>query len=252
VGNGYHTQRLSYLFVLFSAIYTESLFLLFSVLVYGFSARRQYALAGLFVSAASLTRVNGLLLAVIPLCEILLNKPSRFWVRFVVTGFTSEVGLSLYGLYLWITQGSPLAFVLAQANWKRAIVWPWQTVFDSLAVVVSGYGGFRDNWFMRATSAEDLLAALLFISCTILAFSFVRRSLFAYSVAAMLLLLVSHGPYTLGLWLISRYVLGLFPGFVVLGILLDRVPRLKWGVWAIWLVILFFLTGWFASGRWVA
>jgi Gpi18-like mannosyltransferase len=252
VGNGYHTQRLSYLFVLFSAIYTESLFLLFSVLVYGFSARRQYALAGLFVSAASLTRVNGLLLAVIPLCEILLNKPSRFWVRFVVTGFTSEVGLSLYGLYLWITQGSPLAFVLAQANWKRAIVWPWQTVFDSLAVVVSGYGGFRDNWFMRATSAEDLLAALLFISCTILAFSFVRRSLFAYSVAAMLLLLVSHGPYTLGLWLISRYVLGLFTGFVVLGILLDRVPRLKWGVWAIWLVILFFLTGWFASGRWVA
>jgi hypothetical protein len=105
---------------------------------------------------------------------------------------------------------------------------------------------------MRVTSAEDLLAALLFIGCTTLAFFLVRRSLFAYSVAAMLLFLISHGPYTLGLWSISRYVLGLFPGFIVLGILLDRVPELKWGAWAISLVILFFLTGWFASGRWVA
>jgi Gpi18-like mannosyltransferase len=236
----------------FSAIYTESLFLLFSVLVYRFSARRQYALAGLFVSAASLTRINGLLLGLVPLIEILRNRPSRSSVQVVVAGFSSGAGLGLYGLYLWITQASPLAFVLAMSNWTRAIVWPWQTVFDSLAVAVCGYGGFRDNWFMRVTSAEDLLSALLFIGCTILAFFLVRRSLFAYSVATMLLFLISHGPYTLGLCSISRYVLGLFPGFIVLGILLDRVPRLKWGAWAIWLVILFFLTGWFASGRWVA
>jgi Gpi18-like mannosyltransferase len=235
----------------FSAVYTESLFLLFSVLVYWFSARKRYVLAGLFVSAASLTRVNGFLLVVIPLVEILLNRPSRFWARVVVTGFVSGIGLGFYGLYLWVTQGSPVAFALVSTHWWR-IAWPWQTVFDSLAVVVAGRGGFQDNWFMRVASAEDLLATLLFIVCTILAFFFVRRSLFAYSVAAMLLFLVSHGPHTFGLWSMSRYVLGLFSGFIVLGILLDRIQRLKWGVWVMGAILLFFLTGWFASGRWVA
>lgn len=105
---------------------------------------------------------------------------------------------------------------------------------------------------MSTTSAQDWLATLLFIGCTILAFFFVRRSLFVYSVAAMLLLLSAHGPYTFGLWSLSRYVLGLFPGFIVLGILFSRAQRLKWVVWALWSVLLFFLTGWFASGRWVA
>jgi hypothetical protein len=74
---------------------------------------------------------------------------------------------------------------------------------------------------MRVVSAEDLLAALLFIGCTTLAFFFIKKSLFIYSVVAILVLLASHGPHTLGLWSMSRYVLGLFPGFIVLGILLD-------------------------------
>lgn len=56
--------------VFFSAIYPESLFLLFSVLVYWLSARKQYILAGAIVSLAAVTRVNGLLLAFIPLVEI--------------------------------------------------------------------------------------------------------------------------------------------------------------------------------------
>ncbi len=237
----------------FSAIYTESVFLLFSVLVYWFSARQQYVLAGLFVSAASLTRVTGLLLFIIPLVEILCHRPPRLWGRVVATGFTSGVGMSLYGLYLWVTQGSPLAFILAQAEFGRAkvLTWPWQTVYDSLAVVL-GYDRFQDNWFMRVVSAQDLLAALLFIACTTWAFFVVRKSLFVYSVAAILLLLASHGPFTLGLFSMSRYVLTLFPSFIVLGVLIERTSKLKWVIWTLLFVFLLFLTGWFASGRWVA
>lgn len=237
----------------FSAIYTESLFLLFSVLVYWFSVRKQYVLAGLFVSAASLTRINGLLLVVIPMVEILLDRSSRFWGRGVVTGFISGVGLSLYGLYLWITQGSPVAFILTQREtMDRSIAWPWQTLSDSLAVIVSGYGGLRDNWFMRVVSLQDLLAISLFIGCTIWAFFLVRKSLAAYLFVGVLMLLASHGPHVLGVFAVSRYVLGLFPGFIVLGVLLGRAQRLKWVIWSASAVFLFFLTGWFATGRWVA
>jgi hypothetical protein len=238
----------------FSAVYSESLFLLFSVLVCWFSVRRQYILAALFVTMVSLTRINGLLLIVIPLVEILARRPTRWWWRGAATGFISGVGLSLYGLYSWKTQGSPIAFILTQQEYMdRSIAWPWQTLLDSLAVVVAGYGELQDNWFMRAVSVQDLLAISLFIGCMILAFFLIRRrSLVAYLFAGTLMLTVSHGPHVLGVFAASRYVLGLFPGFIVLGILLGRVQRLKWVVWAASAVILFFLTGWFASGRWVA
>lgn len=237
----------------FSAIYAEGLFLLFAVLVYWFSVRKQYVLAGLFVTGASLTRINGLLLAAIPLAEVLLNRPSHWGKHVIETGFASGAGLGLYGLYLWLTQGSPVAFVTTQQElMKRSIAWPWQTVFDGLAVVVSGRGGFQNNWFMRAVSAFDLLAISLFVGCAILAFFLVRTSLATYSVVTVLALLLAHGPSTLGVLAVSRYVLGIFPGFIVLGILLDRIQRLKWALWTIWSVALFFLTGWFASGRWVA
>ncbi len=237
----------------FSAIYAESLFLLFSVLVYWFSVRKQYIAAGVFVAVASLTRITGLLLIVIPLTEILLNERPRVWRQIVATSFTSGMGLSFYGSYLWLSQGSPVAFVLTQqGSMKRWIAWPWQTIFDSLAVIICGRGGFQANWFMRVVSVQDLLATLLFAGCTLMAFFLLRESLVVYSVVAMLALLVAHGPYTLGVYAMSRYVLGLFPGFIVLGILLSRMKRLKWGIWAVWTVILFFLTWWFANGRWVA
>lgn len=236
----------------FSALYTESLFFLFAILVYWFSVRRQYFLAGLFVSAASLTRINGILLITLPIVEILINRPNAWLKRIVVTGSLSVVGLVFYGLYLWITQGHPLAFVFAQGHWKRAIVWPWQTVLNSAGIAFFGYGGFENNWFMRVVSLQDLLAALLFIACTVLAFFLVRKSLFFYAVASMLLFLISEGPYTLGLWSMSRFVLVVFPGFIVLGILLNSRRRLKWGIWIISLMILLFLTAWFTNGRWVA
>ena len=84
----------------FSAIYSESLFFLFSILVYWFSARKRYILAGLFVSAASLTRVNGFLLAAIPVIEDLSSEsrpPLRSWARAAGIIFTASLGLLLYG-----------------------------------------------------------------------------------------------------------------------------------------------------------
>lgn len=237
----------------FSAIYTESLFLLFSVLVYWCAARQRYLLAGACAAAASLTRINGLVLAIIPLVEIWLQRPPRRWPRLIGAGLLSGAGLGLYCAYLWATQGSPLAFIQAQQEFmKRSIAWPWRPVLDSLGVVVAGYGGFRDNWFMRVVSLQDLLAIGLFCACAALAFGRIRPSLAIYSAAALLLLLVSHGPYTLGVYAMSRYVLGIFPGFVVIALLLGRAPRLRWLIWALMAALLCGLTAWFASGRWVA
>lgn len=238
----------------FSAIYTESLFLLFSVVVYRFSGRGQYFWAGVFVGLASLTRINGFLLAAIPLFDIVSKRPPRLWLHLIATSLISGLGLGLYMIYLWFTRDSPLAFLAVQQTvMKRSITFPGWLLLDSIAVIIWGHGGFADNWFVRLILVQDSLAFLLFAVCAVLAFFALRPTgLTVYLALAIFLLSVSHGPYTLGAYAMSRYVLPLFPAFIVLGILLQRLPRLKWIIWAVSAIALVFLTAWFGSGRWVA
>jgi hypothetical protein len=163
------------------------------------------------------------------------------------------VGLGGLCLYFWLTQNNPLAFLGAQESyWFRTVVWPWQTVLDAARVVVTGYGGFETNWFMRVVSAQDLSVTLVFIVGTVLAALWLRRSLVIYQVICLIFMLISHGPYTFGLWSMSRITIVLFPAFMAFGILLARWPRFKWAVWTVSFCLQLFLTAIFANGRWVA
>jgi Gpi18-like mannosyltransferase len=236
----------------FSAIYTESLFLLFSVLVYWFSVREKYALAAVFVGLAALTRVTGVLLILIPFIEIFAHNTSGKWIKLLYCSGISSVGLLLYGTYLRIIRGSPFAFLRIQNTFgrKEPFTWPWKSFLDSFRVAFFGYGGLQDDWLMRSTSALEVFAVILFGACILGAFFLLRKSLFAYSFITLLLLLAAHGPSVQGLWSMSRYVLILFPCFIVLGIILNRLPRLKW-VWLPFFALLIYLTICFGNGRWV-
>lgn len=236
----------------FSAIYTESLFLLFSILVYWFAYREKYFLSAVFVSLAAVTRVNGLLLIIIPIVEIFVHKNEKAGIKILFTSIISLLGAIVYSSYLWITFGTPIAFYFAQEPFKRKIATPFQSIFDSIAVAVCGYGGFEKNWFMRVVSLHDFIFVSLFITSAVVGFRILRRSLFLYLLAALLLILISHGPYTLGLYAGSRFVLILFPSFVIFGYILQQFPRAKWIYWTGSFFLLFFLTAWFGTGRWVA
>ena len=244
-----------------SALYAESTFLLLSVLTFWFTVRRQFWLAAVCVALASITRITGFMLVAIPLTEFWLARPKpglvprqpAFWVRAAGIALVSAVGLGGLCLYFWITQNAPLAFVNAQEGfWFRTVVWPWQTVLDAARVVATGYGGFETNWFMRVVSAQDLSVTLVFIVGTVLAALWLRRSLVIYQVVTLIFMLVSHGPYTFGLWSMSRVTIVLFPAFIAFGILLARWPRFKWAVWVVSYGLPLFLTALFANGRWVA
>lgn len=227
----------------FSAIYSEGLFLLFSVLVYWFSARRSYVFAGVFVSLASLTRATGLLLAVIPIVEIFFDKGTPRLLRTTIVSLCSIIGVALYGIYLWIAQGSPMAFAQPQGEyWKRSLALPWQTLWDGFSVFVSGSGSGR----------SDFLVTLAFLGLAVLAFFFLRKSLIAYFIVAIIALLVFHGPPNDPLYSMDRFVLGIFPGFIALATLLERARQLKWAVWATLATRLIFSISSFTSERWVA
>ena len=242
-----------------SALYAESLIIFLGILAYWFSVRRQYWLAAVCVALASVTRITGFLLIVIPLTKRWQEQPhprlrsARDWIGFAATAGIACAGLAALGLYDWLTQGSPLAYVTAQETFfLRSVTWPWQTVIDATRVVLTGYGGNESNRFMRLISAQDLAVTLLFIGTTVLVALWLRRSLLVYYITTLVFLLASHGPYALGLYSMSRYLLVLWPAFIAFGILLTRWPRFKWAVWALAYGLQLFLTALFANGRWVA
>jgi mannosyltransferase PIG-V len=237
----------------FSAFYTESLFLLGSVLTYWLSRRRNFYLAGMVIAAMSLTRINGLVLLVLPLSELLLTRPKRWPITLAITATTSSLGLILYAAYMLLTRGDAFAFLDAQrATMLRTADLPWNTVIDSARVVLGLDSSFSHNWFMRAIALQDLLATIVFVGGAILGVRVLNASLETYLVIALVVLTISHGPYTLGLYSMSRYVLGLFPAFIVFGIALQQHPYLRNVIWAASVGLLLGLSAWFGTGRWVA
>lgn len=236
----------------FSAIYSESLFLLLSLLVYWLARRGRYELAALAVSAASVTRVTGILLALILLVEILAQKPARLWLRLLLSGALASSGMLAFLAYNWAARGSPIAFITAQSvTMGRSITPPWVTLIDSVAAI-AGVGEYRDNWFSRLATLQDLAAMLLFAALAVLAFWKLRKSLAWYGAAAMLALFCSHGPSLLGVYSGARYVLMVFPGFIVMGMLLDRYRRFKWLAWSASALLMVGLTAWWVTGHWVS
>ncbi len=138
-------RRLTWLLVLFptasyfTGIYTESLFMLVSVLCLLFLRFRRWGWAALFGFLAGLTRNTGMLLAVPFLIEFwqayreeapegrLRFDPRRaapaLWVTLIgVSGLT-------YMAFLWRRFGDPLRFAHAQVQYGRSFGTPWSSLY---------------------------------------------------------------------------------------------------------------------------
>jgi Mannosyltransferase (PIG-V) len=244
----------------FSALYTESLFLLLFALTYWFSRRQKFLWAACCVGLAALTRINGIVLGIIPVIELLQRtnlktewRNPRLWLTLIGIGAISIVGVIALVIYFKVTLNLPFAFIEQQRIlMKRTPDWPWMSLLDQIRMVLFGYGGFEANKFMRVIGVLDLSALLLFIGLTALSFRRVRFSLAVYCVASLVVILSSHGPGTMGVYAASRYMLQLFPCFVVMALVLLQRTWLRRLTWAAFGALLIFLTVWFASGRWVA
>ncbi|HUN10315.1 MAG TPA: mannosyltransferase family protein [Aggregatilineales bacterium] len=235
----------------FNALYPEALFILLSIAVYWFACRSQYGWSAVCVALASITRPVGLLLLIIPLVELLARRPKHLVLHLVGILTIGSLGVGLYALYLWGVHGSPIAFAQAQSEWGGSWVIPGTGFITSMQVTL-GLAGEPADWFMRVVSLHDWVSSLLFLILTVVAYRWVRHSLFLYMFAGMLLLLVLHGPFSFGLWSMPRYVVALYPGFILLGIFLAYWPRLRWVILTGSVGLLVFFTAWFATGRWVA
>jgi Gpi18-like mannosyltransferase len=204
----------------FYAPYTESMFLLFSVLLFYFARKRQWLLAGLCGALATLTRQQGLFL-IVPLVMELWSAKER-----KPLAFTSVLWIPLaYGL--WILYRT---FALADSypDLSSFHGFIYSTVISSSAHRVVAeqdflfplhalYLAFVKLWQAHnVPTITDLVLGACMVAITIISWRYLRNS---YRVYALIILIVSFGYHT-GMHVSSpymglpRHLLLAFPVFI--------------------------------------
>ncbi len=229
--------------VFFSAVYTESLFLMLTVASFYYMRERRWWLAGAFGLFASLTRVEGVLLAVPFAIEwwSAYRENLRAGARHLAPIFLIPLGMMLFMGYLWVLNGDPLYFSHVQAHWNRQLAAPWTSIGNSLHKIATAVG--------PQTVAQQILE-LVFTALMIGVLAGGWRKLKASYVAYMGLSILMP-LCTSSLMSMPRFALVLFPMFAIMALWGGR-PRVNNAIVALSLPLLGLFTVLFADWYWVA
>ncbi len=204
--------------------YTESLFLALAMGAYLAARRGSWLSAGILAALATLTRLQGSILLLPLALELFLTQRQllsrlRIWLALALPPAT----LLLYILFIRLNTGvafpwEPLSS--AQGGWHLSFGWPWEGFFRDIQAV------FADPSVGSLLSFKllDPLSALLFLGCTLLAFRRLNLPLAAFLLVMWLssVTKLNADGYTTS---VSRYMLALFPAFIVLAIEAAHWPR---------------------------
>lgn len=222
----------------FSAVYTESLFLLLTVAAVYCGRTERWGRAALVGVLAGLTRNTGVLLLV-PLGLLLVQSrgghPRRWWRQGLQLGAIALAPL-LFLAYVGLIWGDPRLPLAAQSapQWGRYQTLPWVTILDAFRQLDLSYLGTlirQPSWDTLASASLrqafmdsksfDLASTLAFGALAVYTFRRVRLAYSLYALAAfgVPLLSPSHFSPLLGM---PRYLIVLFPCFIALACLLHK------------------------------
>ncbi|HEV2261241.1 MAG TPA: mannosyltransferase family protein, partial [Candidatus Rubrimentiphilum sp.] len=202
--------------VFFSAVYTESLFLMLTVASFYYIRERSWWLAGFIGLLAATTRIEGILLVVpfaiewyaahAPLREAERKPRSPYYDLAPIV--LIPLGLVLYMAYLWVLTGDPLAFSHVQHYWNRQLAFPWTSIGNSIHKIATAVGPQT-----IANQILELAFTALMIGVLIGGFRKLKASYIAYMSLSILMPLC-----TASLMSMPRFALVLFPMFAILAL----------------------------------
>ena len=217
----------------FAAYYTESLFMLLSLITFYCIRRHRYFLAGVFGALAALTRMQGITLALVAVVEYVVSeKPhrklrARMWRELWHDLWSKLCCIALMGLgvaaYLWLNysvEGNPFQFTVYQTqHWYQHFV----PLPQCLRVIVDYLGR---TWPARISITTWLPNVAVFALCLAAGIYGVRR---LPPVWMTYFLLVFMMNYSLS-WPLScgRYIASAFPLPLILATASDRRPTLRY------------------------
>jgi hypothetical protein len=207
--------------VFLAAAYSEALFLLTLVASVYEARRGRWLGAGIWGMLCALTRPAGVLVALVIAWEYL--KQRGFAFRQIRADAFSllliPLGSFFYMGYLWSAYGDPLIFTQAQeiAHQREFSIMIYRPVVRAVRVIANR--PFLDS--MNAITILNLSLLVLFI-CLAFYGIFKLRSTYTVLLAVFLLAILALDSHTYPLVGMCRYVLPLFPAFLLLARAGDR------------------------------
>ncbi len=230
----------------FGALYSESLFLLLSLLCFYFARKKRFFLASFFGFLSSATRIFGVLLLPAILIEIYQQKEKFskfFWI------FLIPLGLVAYMLYQYLTVGDPFAFyhlqkVVGEQHQSGLTLLPQVYYrYIKMLIVVDSHNVIYQTIFL------EFIIGIVFFLLPI--YGYFKKIRLSYLVYAMLGFLTPTIPGSFSS--IPRYVIVFFPCFIALAIFWNSLSRIpKFIYLGLSIAALCLETTLFLRGYWVA
>ncbi len=230
----------------FGALYSESLFLLLSLLCFYFARKKRFFLASFFGFLSSATRIFGVLLLPAMLIEIYQQKEKFskiFWIFFI------PLGLGVYMLYQYLTVGDPLAFyhlqkIVGEQHQSGLTLLPQVYYrYIKMLIVVDSHSTIYQTIFL------EFITGIVFFLLPI--YGYFKKIRLSYLVYAMLGFLTPtiQGSFSS----VPRYVIVFFPCFIALAIFWNNLSKkLKIVYLMLSLAGLSWATALFLRGYWIA
>ncbi|HEY5386866.1 MAG TPA: mannosyltransferase family protein [Thermoleophilia bacterium] len=263
----------------FQAVYSESLFLLLSLLAFWWARGGRWALAGLAGLLAVVTRSSGVVLLLplaviwweqrrggevrlpggptaVPLAPV--RRPSGFsaaWLLLV------PAGLAVYMAYLWWAFGDPLLFGSVQSHWGRELTLPTTAIWRGAVSAVSGVrwlaangvGPILGTHLPSGGLNSDVIANLLefsgFAAAVAMLVACWRRLPAAYTLYALAAVLfpLLYSTTARPLYSLPRFIIVVFPLFIGAAASLAPHRAWRWVVAGVMFLLLVASTVLFAS-----
>ncbi len=221
----------------FATIYSESLFLLLTLLCFYFARKKKWFLASVFGALLAATRIVGI--AIIPalLYEFMKSEKSFLKMK-ILPLLLVPLGLLAYMVFNFFKWGNALYFVQAQGNLQNnrtvnsIILFP-QTIYRYAKILTSVSAAQYEWWIALLEISVFIFAgAFLFIAWKKkVRFSYILFSALAFLIPA------STGTFS-GL---PRYVLVLFPIFIALALLENKALKIFYSIISVALLFILFM-----------
>lgn len=191
-----------------SIVYSEGLFVLLSALVFYFTHKKWLGWALIVAGLASVTRIQGCLLFVIPGIELIMTY-RRDLFRYIPWMLASLLPMALFMGYLYQSCGEPLAFIKIQNAWGSEALMP-----------LLGFSGL----FRGVRTGGSLVHAFYWLMILGLTLSCYRKLPLSYVIFTVLYFLLSTSNTSL--FGSTRYMLGVIPVFLAVNLSTDHIRNI--------------------------
>ena len=199
----------------FAHVYSESLFLLWTVLAVMAAQEGRWVRAGLFGALAAATRSNGIIIAVpLLLMAVSGRPPVSVAMRRLVALVPVPLAVAAYSGYVYTLTGDPLGWMAAQAHWGYSIGhMPYAHLLNTIgSIETQGFYAWLTSGETAPIDFSYTVVALLFLG---LVPAVTRTFGLAFGAYVLVCLLIPlSGNVLVG---IGRYASVLFPVFMLAG-----------------------------------